>query len=128
MAKRKKSLQKNYTKEATSFILIALGIILMLAIFSYDRADDPNLKIDNNSIQIKNWIGPAGAAIAAPLMNYTLGYPILFLPLIIIIVGVQLFRGNKLTGYLRPLILMTVWAVLFLFCWLCPKHLRPMAK
>jgi len=111
MAKRKKSLQKNYTREATSFILIALGIILMLAIFSYDRADDPNLKIDNNSIQIKNWIGPAGAAIAAPLMNYTLGYPILFLPIIIIIFGVQLFRGNKLGRYSRPAMLLIVWSV-----------------
>ncbi len=111
MAKRKKSFQKNYTREASSFILIALGIILMLAILSYDRADDPNLKIDNNSIQIKNLIGPAGAAIAAPLMNYTLGYPILFLPIIIILVGLQLFRGNHLNQYLRPVVLLTVWAV-----------------
>ncbi len=111
MAKQKKSFQKNYTREASSFILIALGIILMLAVLSYDRADDPNLKIDNNSIQIKNWIGPAGAAIAAPLMNYTLGYPILFLPIVIILVGLQLFRGNRLYQYLRPVALLTVWAV-----------------
>ena len=111
MARRKKSFQKNYAREASSFILIALGIILMLAILSYDRADDPNLKIDNNSIQIKNFIGPAGAAIAAPLMNYTLGYPILFLPIIIILVGLQLFRGNRLIQYLRPVVLLTVWAV-----------------
>ncbi len=111
MARRKRSFQKNYTREASSFILIALGIILMLAIISYDRADDPNLKIDNNSIQIKNWIGPAGAAIAAPLMNYTLGYPILFLPIIFILVGLQLFRGNRLIQYLRPVVLLTVWAV-----------------
>lgn len=111
MARRKKSFKKNYTREASSFIMIALGIILMLAILSYDRADDPNLKIDNNSIQIKNFIGPAGAAIAAPLMNYTLGYPILFLPIIIILVGLQLFRGNRLIQYLRPVVLLTVWAV-----------------
>ncbi|MCK4559675.1 MAG: DNA translocase FtsK 4TM domain-containing protein [Calditrichia bacterium] len=111
MARRKKSFQKNYAREASSFIMIALGIILMLAILSYDRADDPNLKIDNNSIQIKNFIGPAGAAIAAPLMNYTLGYPILFLPIIIILVGLQLFRGNSLIQYLRPVVLLTVWAV-----------------
>jgi S-DNA-T family DNA segregation ATPase FtsK/SpoIIIE len=111
MAKRKKSFQKNYSKEASSFILIALGIILILAIVSYDRADDPKLQIDNNSIQIKNWIGPAGAAIAAPLMNFTLGYPILFLPIIIIMIGVQLFRGNRLNQYMRPILLLTVWAV-----------------
>jgi S-DNA-T family DNA segregation ATPase FtsK/SpoIIIE len=111
MAKRKKSFQKNYSKEATSFIMIALGIILILAIISYDRGDDPNLQIDNNSIQIKNWIGPAGAALAAPLMNYTLGYPILFLPIIIIITGVHLFRGNRLSRYLRPIGMLTVWAI-----------------
>jgi S-DNA-T family DNA segregation ATPase FtsK/SpoIIIE len=111
MAKRKKTIQKNYSREATSFILIALGIILILAIVSYDRADDPNLQIDNNSIQIKNWIGPAGAAVAAPLMNYTLGYPILFLPVIIILIGVQLFRGNRLNRYVRPIGMLTVWAI-----------------
>ena len=85
MARTRKSLQKNYIKEASSFILIALGILLTLSILSYDRADDPNLKIDKNSIEIKNWIGPAGAAIADPLIKYTLGYPIIFLPIIIIL-------------------------------------------
>ena len=51
MANKRKNDQKNYTREAVSFILIALAIILFLSIISYDRADDPNLKIDKNSIE-----------------------------------------------------------------------------
>ena len=58
MAKRRKSQQKSYIREASSFILIALGVILILAILSYDRADDPNLRIENNSIQLVNKFTP----------------------------------------------------------------------
>ncbi len=110
MGKKRKSVQKNYSREAISFIMIALGVILLLSVLSYDRADDPNLKIAENSIKIKNLIGPAGAAVADPLMKYTLGYPILFLPVLIIVIGIQLFRNKPLSQYSRPLVLMTVWS------------------
>ena len=110
MGKKRNSAQKNYSREAISFIMIALGIILLLSVLSYDRADDPNLKIAENSIKIRNLIGPAGAAVADPLMKYTLGYPILFLPILIIIMGIQLFRNRPLNQYSRPIILMTVWS------------------
>jgi len=46
MANKRKREQKNYSREAVSFILIALAIILFLSLLSYDRADDPNLQIE----------------------------------------------------------------------------------
>ena len=82
MKKKRKPTPKNYSREALSIIFIGLGIILFLAVISYNPDDNPNLEIVNNSIQIKNWLGPLGAAIAKPLMDYTLGYPILILPMI----------------------------------------------
>ncbi len=128
MVKKRKSTQKTYSREATSFILIALGVILLLAIFSYDRRDDPNLQIENNSMQIKNWIGPAGAAIADPLIKYTFGYPILFLPIIIILIGIQLFRKQSLNPYLRPIILMVVWAFFISILLALPEAFDTMGK
>ena len=112
MKKKRKTTPKNYTREATGIIFIGLGIILILAIFSYDRQDNPNLDIENNSIQIKNWLGPLGAAIADPLMNYTLGYPILILPLIIIYAAFQTYRGKSYTIYLKRIIMMMAWAII----------------
>ena len=128
MAKKRTPNQKNYTREATSFILIALGIILMLAIISYDRTDDHNLNIDKNSIQINNWIGPAGAAIADPLMKYTLGYPVLALAIIILMVGVQLFRNNPLRDSLRSIILLFVWAFFLSILFALPDSFETYGK
>jgi len=112
MKKRTRQADKNYTREALSIIFIGLGIILILAIVSYDRTDNPNLDILNNSIKIKNWLGPLGAAIADPLMNFTLGYPILVLPILIIFTAVQAYRNIALQVYIRPILILLVWAVL----------------
>ncbi len=128
MAKKRAQNQKNYTREATSFILIALGIILMLAIISYDRADDHNLNIDKNSIQINNWIGPAGAAIADPLMKYTLGYPILALAIVILLVGVQLFRNNPLAESMRNIVMLLVWAFFLSILFAIPESFETYGK
>jgi len=112
MKKKRKTTPKNYTREAVGIIFIGLGVILMLAILSYNRQDNPNLEIANNSIQIKNWLGPLGAAIADPFMNYTLGYPILVLPLIIIFAAYQTYRGNSYTTYLNRTLMMLAWAII----------------
>jgi S-DNA-T family DNA segregation ATPase FtsK/SpoIIIE len=112
MANRRKNTRKNVSREASSLVIIGLGIILLLAIVSYDRADNPDLEIQNNSIEINNWLGPLGAAIASPLLNYTFGYPIIVLPLLILLFGVQNYRGKPYQEVFRPAILMSVWALL----------------
>jgi DNA segregation ATPase FtsK/SpoIIIE, S-DNA-T family len=126
MKKKRKTTPKNYTREATGIIFIGLGIILLLAIFSYDLQDNPNLDIENNSIQIKNWLGPLGAAIADPLMNYTLGYPILILPLIIIYAAFQTYLGNSYTIYLKRIIMMMAWAIILSIILAFPESFKTM--
>ena len=79
-------------------------------------------------MQIKNWIGPAGAAIADPLIKYTFGYPILVLPIIIILVGVQMFRKQSLNPYLRPILLMVVWAFFISIVLALPEAFDTMGK
>jgi len=112
MKKRSRQDNKNYTREALSIIFVGLGIILILAIISYDRTDNPNLDIQNNSIVIRNWLGPLGAALADPLMNFTLGYPVLVLPILIIFAAVQVYRNIGIQIYIRPMLIMLIWAVL----------------
>ncbi len=128
MKKKRKTTPKNYTREAVGIIFIGLGVILMLAILSYDRQDNPNLEIANNSIQIKNWLGPLGAAIADPFMNYTLGYPILVLPLIIIIAAFQTYRGNSYTTYLNRTLMMLTWAIILSVLLAFPESFNTMGN
>jgi S-DNA-T family DNA segregation ATPase FtsK/SpoIIIE len=124
MNKKRRNSSKNYSREAISVILIGLGIILLLAILSYDRTDNPNLNISDNSIGIKNWLGPLGAAIADPLMDYTLGYPIVILPLLIILFAVQSYRYKSFINLLRPAALLLVWAVVVSLILAMPEALE----
>ncbi len=128
MKKKRKTAPQNYTREAAGIIFIGLGIILLLAVLSYDPQDNPNLEIPNNSIQIKNWLGPLGAAIADPLMNYTLGYPVLILPLLIIYIAYQTYRGNNYQNYINRVLLMFFWAVIISVLFAFPESFRTMGN
>jgi S-DNA-T family DNA segregation ATPase FtsK/SpoIIIE len=113
MAKKQdKTKTKNYNREAVSVVLIGIGVILLLALVSYSRLDNPSLNLQNNSIAIKNWLGPLGAALASPLMNYTLGYPIIVIPGLIIFCGVLLYRGQRIDIYWKFILIIVAWSVL----------------
>ena len=126
MKKTRKQPSKNYSREAASVVFIGLGIILLLAILSYDRTDNPGLEIENNAIQITNWLGPLGAAIADPLLNYTLGYPILILPILIIYAAVQTYRGESYSTYLSRSLVMLTWAFIISALLAFPESFRTM--
>jgi S-DNA-T family DNA segregation ATPase FtsK/SpoIIIE len=113
MIKKKKTDNNSYyTKVAVSILLIVLGIFLLFSIISYDRIDNPDLQVKNNSIKVNNWIGPVGAAIAYPLMNYSLGYPIIVIPLIIILIGIRLSQQKDAYDLIPLFLLLCSWAVL----------------
>ena len=113
MTKRnKKQMSQTRKNEAFGVILIGLGVFLLLSLITYHQTDNPNLEIDNNSIEIKNLLGPTGAAIAQPLMNYTLGYPIVVLPLIILILGFKLYRHQPLLKSIQLNVSLALWSVL----------------
>ncbi|MFC2088572.1 DNA translocase FtsK 4TM domain-containing protein [Calditrichota bacterium] len=111
--KIKKQSTSSRKNEAFGVILIGLGLVLLLSILSFSQTDNPQLKIENNSIKIKNLLGPTGAAIAQPLMNYTLGYPIIVLPVIIILIGYRIYRKYSLTKNFRHIVFLILWAFLF---------------
>jgi S-DNA-T family DNA segregation ATPase FtsK/SpoIIIE len=113
MAKKQvKKEAKNYNREALSVVLICIGAILLFAIISYSRLDNPSLDIKNNSIGIKNWMGRLGAALAAPLINYTLGYPIIIVPALIIFFGLLLYQGKSIYAYWKMTLILLAWSLL----------------
>ena len=129
MAQRnKKQMSPARKNEAFGVILIGLGVFLLFSLVTYNQADNPNLVIDNNSIEIKNLLGPTGAAIAQPLMNYTLGYPIIVLPIIILILGYKLYRHQTLLSSLRMLISLVLWSVLLSIILAMPEAFQTYGK
>jgi S-DNA-T family DNA segregation ATPase FtsK/SpoIIIE len=112
MKKRKKTPGRDYTPEAASILLICLGLFLLFSLISYDRTDNPHLKLTDNSIEIKNLFGRFGAAVADPLIKYTLGYPIIVLPLLIIFAAVLIFQRKKIFAYRKGLFILVLWSIL----------------
>jgi DNA segregation ATPase FtsK/SpoIIIE, S-DNA-T family len=129
MAQRnKKQMSPARKNEAFGVILIGLGVFLLFSLVTYNQADNPNLVIDNNSIEIKNLLGPTGAAIAQPLMNYTLGYPIIVLPIIILVLGYTLYRHQKLLTSIRLLTSLILWSVLLSIILAMPEAFQTYGK
>jgi S-DNA-T family DNA segregation ATPase FtsK/SpoIIIE len=124
MAKKNKASATNYSREAIGVILIGIGILLLLAILSYNRTDNPQLNVADNALKIKNWLGPLGAAFASPLMNFTLGYPVAVFPLMIIYAGIHYFRNTLNSARIRPLLMQLMWAVVLSMLLALPEALE----
>jgi len=117
--------QSNVVKsEIYGLLLIAVGILLGLAILSYHQGDPTGFLEENNIYQVKNWLGIFGATIAAPLFQWTLGYPILFLPIVIILGGFYLLLKKPLKSFLRISALLFSWSLFLSVVLAAPEALR----
>jgi len=100
---KKRKAQQNRKKEFIGLLLIIIGILVLLSLLSYQSADGPN---SSNKTEFKNWLGFVGAWISFFLYNYTIGYPALVLPFLIIYLGwsiikqISLIPLAKRTGYI----------------------------
>lgn len=97
--------------EISGLILVAMGIIIGLSLLSYNQSDPVGILAENNIYQVKNWLGVFGATIAAPLFQWTLGYPILVIPTIVIMLGLNLLLRKPFRANLRPTIILIVWSI-----------------
>jgi len=66
-------------KEIIGLVLLVLGIVVTLALLSYD-AQDPSWSHAGRQVTVHNWIGPAGAKLAGELFQ-TFGWAALLVPL-----------------------------------------------
>lgn len=71
--------------EVLGLILAGLGLIVLLALISYD-AGDPSGRVATGRETVHNWIGPVGAHLAAALYE-TFGLVALIVPLVLFILA-----------------------------------------
>ncbi len=114
--------------EVYGLILIAVGILLALALLSYHPGDPTGFLDENNIYKVKNWLGIFGATIAAPIFQWTLGYPILILPLFIILAGIYLLFRQPFSQLWRFVVLTTLWAVLISIALVLPRAIQTMGN
>ncbi len=111
MAKKKRT-KKSSQSQVWGVFLLGLGILLFIAIATFNVSDPVNLNVQNNIVKAQNWLGPLGASISYVLMQWTLGYPILVLPALLILFSIGLITGSPVP-YLRKFSgLSVVWSYL----------------
>lgn len=124
MAKHKTKKISNHKKQAWGVLLIGIALLLFLAIISYDVNDSDTLNVNNNQISVKNWLGPVGAVVSSKLMQWTLGYPILVLPLVILLAGFSAIRIKSIQNPTRTSIILVGWSIILSIFLAFPEALR----
>lgn len=113
--KARKSQQSdvNYSLYSRIFaiLLMLFSVLLFLSIISHTQKDELNAKItiselfsifsSDSMIRIKaetthNWLGLLGAILSDLLINGTIGYVIIFLPIFLFIWGIHIFKSFEI--------------------------------
>lgn len=124
MAKHKTKKVSNHKRQAWGVLLIGIALLLFLAIISYDVNDSDTLNVNNNQISVKNWLGPVGAVVSSKLMQWTLGYPILVLPLVVLLAGLSAIRIKSIQNPMRTGIILLGWSIILSIFLAFPEAMR----
>ena len=128
MAKKKKKVKKKssgqHKSQALGVMLLGISLIIALSIASHNPNDPVSLQSLAGGEVIHNWFGRLGAVLSYYLMQWTLGYPILILPLILAIYSLQILLGKKFHWFWKSTIALITWGILFSIFLAMPEALR----
>jgi S-DNA-T family DNA segregation ATPase FtsK/SpoIIIE len=113
-----------FKRDLIGLLFIALAIILALAIISYDQSDPVGILKGENQYAVQNLLGQFGATISAPLFQWTIGYPIVALPILIMALGYVLLMRKSLRSISRFSILIITWSVFLSVVLAFPEALK----
>ncbi|MFA6744060.1 MAG: DNA translocase FtsK 4TM domain-containing protein, partial [Candidatus Neomarinimicrobiota bacterium] len=71
----------NRRQEIVGILLIALGVLIILSLVSYNSVEEPTI---SRNIAIQNWMGIVGIYISHYLIKYTIGVTVLILPILML--------------------------------------------
>src|SRR5262245_43713916 len=121
MARRKIINKQNDTgpwNEIIGLILIGIGIVILLALVSYDSSD-PSWNSVGGNARARNWVGPMGANVSNSLYQ-SLGIAALIVPLMLFIIGRWQWDDDesevskpKILGLFLMIVAFTGWVTMF---------------
>lgn len=91
-------------REIIGLLLIAIGILVFLSLFSYNPAEEPTI---SKNVVIHNWMGIVGVFVSHWLFKYTLGVVSFVIPILIILWGWWFFAKRNF----RPLVRFTIYVL-----------------
>lgn len=105
---RKKSQGISRQEEILGILLITLGILVFMSLITYQAHEQPG---NLTGGRIENSLGIAGVYISYFFIQYTIGYPSFVFPVMIILLGWTLFRGNDFGKAFRFISYLFIFAV-----------------
>lgn len=111
MANKKNKKKSHPKRQAWGVLLLGVAVLLFVAVASFDINDPAQLNVPGG-VSVHNWLGPLGASIAHLLMQWTLGYPVLVLPLLLFLFSLNLIRGKRDSKLAYVSWLSLTWALL----------------
>ena len=108
-------------------LIIAAGLLIFLAIVSYDPADEASADLSPGKLlnifsgdpavkaradTARNWLGLVGAVVADFLIKGTIGFSILCIPVMLVVLGWTVLRGRRLHQLFRPIAYLLLGALL----------------
>ncbi|MFV1979719.1 MAG: DNA translocase FtsK [Rhodothermia bacterium] len=107
-SKEQAALSRKRRLEVLGLVVMAVSVLFALAVVSYDASDDPLAKAFSFKSAFNpampptaNIMGLVGAYIAWLVVPSFLGYPMLGLPLVVLMLGWSIFRGWPARPYIR---------------------------
>ncbi|WP_457565346.1 DNA translocase FtsK 4TM domain-containing protein [Caldithrix abyssi] len=128
MARKKKNKSKQssrrHKRQALGVLLMGVSLIIALAVITHDLRDPVSLQSIGQGVVIHNWFGRLGAVLSYYLMQWTLGYPILILPLILAIYAIQILLDRTFDWFWKTTFALLAWGTLFSVFLAMPAALR----
>ncbi|PIS27411.1 MAG: DNA translocase FtsK [Candidatus Marinimicrobia bacterium CG08_land_8_20_14_0_20_45_22] len=85
-------------QEITGLLLILLGILVFLSLFSFDPMEEPTI---SPNVVIQNWMGIVGIFISHYLIKFTIGVASFICPILLVLWGWWLFSGREKRNLIR---------------------------
>jgi len=91
-------LSQRRREELLGVLLMLFGVLMFIALATYSPGEMPS---NAQTGHVKNSLGVAGVYLSHSLILGTIGYPVIFLPFLIFIWGINRFLGKKTGDLLR---------------------------
>ena len=124
MSKSKSKKAINQKRQAWGILFLGISLLLFLAIVTFNVNDPSSLSVSSQGVKVRNWLGPFGSWISYILMQWTLGYPIVVLPLLLFLYSLNVIRKDTISGLKRIVWTLIAWALLLSIVLALPEAVR----
>lgn len=108
MNRKKRTKVTSRQEEIVGILMITLAVLVFISLLTYNPQEQPG-KIEIGKID--NQLGIAGVYIANFLIVHLIGWPSLVIPIIVLLIGWDLFRGNQISKSLRWSAYLLIFAI-----------------